>query len=134
MRYQRGPFELRGLYTRAHVGDARKLNTVLGLAANEGVAEEMEGAYIEAGYDLWQVFFPGSEKSLIPFFRLEYLNTQKDLPSGFVTDRRRPRRLFIPGIQFKPHPNVVLKLDYRNIDDWAGNQADELSVGMGLVF
>ena len=125
---------MRGLYTFADVDDAGELSTVLGLAANRGVAEEMEGAYIEAGFDIWQMLFPGSEKSLIPFFRLEYLNTQKDLPRGFVTDRRRPRRLFIPGIHFKPHPNVVLKLDYRNIDDWAGESADELSVGMGLIF
>ena len=57
-----------------------------------------------------------------------------DLPSGFTTDRRRPRRLLIPGIHFKPHPNVVLKLDWRRIDDWASETADEVSVGLGVVF
>ena len=49
-------------------------------------------------------------------------------------DRSQPRRLFVPGIQFKPIPNVVLKLDYRNIDTWGNNTADEINLGFGLVF
>ena len=77
---------------------------------------------------------PGSEKELSPFFRYEYTDTQSDIPSGFSRDRRQPRRLFIPGIQFKPIPQVVLKLDYRNIDNWDGSAEDEVSIGFGLVF
>ncbi len=94
----------------------------------------MIGGYAEVAYDLMPFFFPGSEKSLSPFFRFEYLDTQSDVPGGVARDRTRPRRLYIPGIQFKPHPNVVVKLDYRNIDPWSGNSADEVSLGMGLAF
>ena len=79
-------------------------------------------------------FAPGSEKSLTPFFRFEYVDTQHDVPTGFTRDRSQPRRLFVPGIQFKPIPNVVLKLDYRNIDTWGSNTADEINLGFGLVF
>jgi hypothetical protein len=94
----------------------------------------MIGGYVEVAYDLMPFLAPGSAKSLTPFFRFEYLDTQNRVPSGFSRDRSKPRRLFIPGIQYKPHPNVVLKLDYRNIDTWEGNTADELNLGFGLAF
>ena len=97
-------------------------------------AERMIGGYAEVAYDIMQLLSPGTEKSLTPFFRFEYLDTQNKVPSGFTRDRTEPRRLFIPGVQFKPNPNVVLKLDYRNISVFSGNAADTLNLGMGLVF
>ena len=64
----------------------------------------------------------------------ESLGFQNEVPNGFTRDRRQPRRLFIPGVQYMPHPSVVLKLDYRNIDNWEGSSNDEVSLGFGLVF
>jgi hypothetical protein len=40
----------------------------------------------------------------------------------------------VPGIQYKPISNVVLKLDYRKIDNFAKTDGDEVSFGFGLVF
>ncbi len=70
----------------------------------------------------------------MPFFRFEYLDTQNDVPTGFLRDRSKPRRIWVPGVQFYTIPNVVLKLDYRNVDTWGGSAPDTLSVGFGLVF
>ena len=106
---QRGPLHLRALYTQAHVRDAGELSRALELPSGQPV-------------------------ELSPVFRFEYLDTQAEIPGGFTRDRRQPRRIYIPGIQFKPHPNVVLKLDYRNIDTWGGDTADEISVGFGVVY
>jgi hypothetical protein len=134
--YRRGPFSLRALWTQARVGDAAELSTLLTAenASNTVIAKRMIGGYAEVGYDIMQLLRPGSEKALIPFFRFEYLDTQNDVASGFMRDRTKARRLFIPGIQYKPIPQVVLKLDYRNIDPLEGNSFDEISLGMGLVF
>lgn len=140
--YQSGPLQLRGLYTQAHISDAGALSAALsaeatavaGTPKTTVVAERMIGGYAEVAYDIMQLLSPGTEKSLTPFFRFEYLDTQNKVPSGFTRDRTEPRRLFIPGVQFKPNPNVVLKLDYRNISVFSGNAADTLNLGMGLVF
>jgi hypothetical protein len=94
----------------------------------------MFGGYVEVAYDVIPVFFPGSEQSLEPFFRFEYVDTQADVPGGFLADRTFARRIYTPGIQWKPIPNVVLKLDYRNTDAFAGDVGDEVSFGFGLVF
>jgi hypothetical protein len=131
---QRGPLHLRALYTEAHLGDAGDLSRALELASNRPVAERMFGGYGEIAYDLMQLLSPGSEKELSPFFRFEYLDTQAEIPTGFTRDRRQPRRLYIPGIQYRPHPNVVIKLDYRNIDTWGAGSADEVSVGFGVAY
>jgi len=72
--------------------------------------------------------------SLEPFFRFEYVDTQNDVPRGFTADREFMQRLYVPGVQFKPIPNVVLKLDYRKIYNFAKTGGDEVSFGFGLVF
>ncbi len=131
---RRGPLFARALWTQADVSDAGALSTALELPSNEPVASSMVGGYAELAYDLMPLLSPGSEKELVPFFRFEYTDTQRDIPSGFTRDRRQPRRVLIPGLQFKPIPQVVLKLDYRIIDNWDGSAADELGVGFGLVF
>jgi hypothetical protein len=94
----------------------------------------MLGGYGEVAYDVMPLLFPGSEMSLEPFFRWEYLDTQNNVASGFVADRQFKQRIYVPGIQFKPIPNVVLKLDYRNVDDFAGKVGDQVDLGFGLVF
>jgi hypothetical protein len=94
----------------------------------------MIGGYGEVAYDVIPLFFPGSEMSLEPFFRFEYVDTQNRVPSGFLANRSFKQRLYVPGIQFKPISNVVLKLDYRSIDDFANDSRDEVSLGFGLIF
>jgi len=135
--YRRGPLHLRGLWTEARVGDAGELSSILDDptdASVEPVARKMVGGYAEIAYDVMPWLRPGAEQELSPFFRYEYVDTQADVPGGLARDRSQPRRLLVPGIQFKPHPNVVLKLDYRNIDTWAGDGSDEISVGFGVAY
>jgi len=44
--------DLRGLYARANIGDAAALNQALGLSGTSGVAETMEGGYLQVGYNV----------------------------------------------------------------------------------
>ncbi len=133
-KYQRGPLQLRGLWTQAHLGDARELSDDLGLAVDEPVARRSIGGYAEAAYEIMPLLFPDSEWGLEPFFRFEYIDTQNSVPSGYTANRAKRARLFIPGLNLRPHPNVVLKFDYRNIDDFAGEENDEFNFGFGVVF
>ena len=41
----------------------------------------------------------------------------------------------VVGLQLKPHPQVVIKLDYRNIDSRGKVPIpDEVQIGFGYVF
>jgi hypothetical protein len=126
----------RALFANTHVSDAGRLSTLFTSAGNEQpvISSRMWGAYGEIAYDVIPLLFAGSEMSLEPFFRFEYLDTQANVPGGFAADRMWKQRIYVPGIQFKPIPNVVLKLDYRNVDDFADQAGDQFDFGFGLVF
>jgi hypothetical protein len=135
--YRRGLFQARGLITAAFVDDADDLTAALlttGDLESGAIAERMTGYYGELSYDVLAWLRPDSNKSLEPFVRVEYVNTQDDMPSGFGADRSQIETIYTAGASFSPHPNVVLKADYRNRDPRVGDSVDELNLGIGLVF
>ncbi|MDH5567723.1 MAG: inverse autotransporter beta domain-containing protein, partial [Myxococcales bacterium] len=126
---------LRGLFTRATVEQADRLNAALGTApGSAGIAEEMLGAYAEIAYDVWQWLAPDSEMTLEPFYRYEWVDTQQTAASGYVRDETQRNHSHTVGVSYKPIPNVVLKADYRNVKAQQGSPADEINLGIGLVF
>ena len=134
---------LRGLFTMTHIDDAGPLTLALRpedqggigmIGADEAIAKGLLGGYAEISYDVLQCLMPDTEKTLEPFFRFEYLNTQWDMPSGFAADDSNELQIYTVGIQFKPIPNVVLKADYRNKVADSGSSPDEINVGFGLAF
>jgi hypothetical protein len=131
--YRSGPLHLRGLFAYSRLSDAGDLNRVLGVARDEPIADTMLGGYAEVAYDVWP-WLAGGDKRLEPFLRIEYVDTQYDVPSGFSPNRENAYWLYTPGINFYPHPNVVLKLEYRNFHTRAGGRPDELAVGIGFAF
>jgi len=132
--YQYRGLHLRALFAQGHIGDADVLSAALG--ANGPISSRIVGGYAEVGYDILPVLFPGTDMSLSPFIRFERLDTQANVPSGFTADKSKDIRVINAGLSFKPIPNVVLKLDYRNLDGKgkAGQIADELNVGLGFIF
>jgi hypothetical protein len=127
----------RALWTQAHVDDAAELTGVLrasGDLASGAVAERMVGGYGEVAYDVMSWLDPDRGWKLEPFYRFEYYDTQNDMPTGFRADRRKEVAVHVGGLQFRPHPQVVIKLDYRNFDPKEGSKADEVQLGLGWVF
>jgi hypothetical protein len=94
----------------------------------------MFGAYGEIAYELWQWISPDSAMTLEPFYRYEWIDTQQTVPTGFVRDETKRNQIHTLGLSYKPIPNVVLKADYRNVSAEAGTPADEVNLGIGLVF
>jgi hypothetical protein len=132
--YRRWGLHMRGLFTWATVNQADRLNAALGNAADAAVAEEMLGAYGEIAYDIWQWISPGSEMTLEPFYRYEWVDTQQAVPDGYVRNQALRNQIHTVGMSYKPIPNVVLKADYRNVSAEEGSPADEVNLGIGLVF
>lgn len=123
---------LRGLFAQGHIGDARTLSADLG---GEGpISRWIWGAYAEAAYDVMPLFRPGTRQSLSPFVRVEWLDTQADVPSGFTPDRSKRLHVHTVGLSYKPIPSVVLKLDYRGLTPDTGPEANEINAGFGFAF
>jgi len=128
--YEKAGARFRGLVSMSHLGDTAALSAANGV----GISSEMLGGYAEVGYNVLPHFFPNTEQSLEPFYRFEYLDTQRDVPVGFTPDpANTDQHIHTVGISYKPIPQVVIKVDYRNRDA-AAALADEVNIGLGFVF
>lgn len=135
---------MRALWTEAFVDEAGRLSRVLGLDPNLGapvVAQRMRGLYVEAAYNLMPLFLESPRMSLEPFFRFERYDTQREVSDlGFSRDRSKDVNLYVAGLQFKPIPQIVFKLDFRHFEQARTSpaiprqRADEVQALVGFVF
>ena len=58
--------------------------------------------------------------ALTPFVRYERTDTQKDVPAGFARDGSNDRKAWTVGLDFKPIPQLALKVDWQ---DYSGRRA-----------
>lgn len=129
---------VRGLYAKGTVDGNNALKT-----ANK-IGKGAEGWYAEASYDILTLTGASSEKALVPFVRYEKYDTNKEVFSG-SRDETQNREVITAGINFKPHPNVVLKGDYQWRNTASGlpegkgtgkdeNKIDQINIGIGFIF
>ena len=125
-------FDVRGLWARASVDDAERLSMALKLATTAPVAERMEGAYIQAGYNVL------SQKSttvaVMPYVRFEHVDTQDRVPTGFTRDLSRVGEFTTLGLEIKPIPNIVVKTDYQWVTNAAGTGRNQFNLNLGYAF
>ena len=150
--YKAHGLSLRALWTQAFLDQAGNLSRqtdrsysedmsgarVFGLInTNEGIASRMDGFYVEAAYDILPLFMPDTRASLEPYFRFEKYDTQARVQTaavGYTRDRSKDVDLYVAGLQFKPIPQVVFKLDYRKFDTREGDRADQVQALVGYAF
>ncbi len=122
--------ELRLLGAWGQIDDAGELSTAL----NQVIGERFEGWYGEAAYNIMPHISSG-EQYLAPFFRYEAYDTHARVASGFTADESRDRQAYSYGLSYKPINNVVLKLEYRDIEtNGSTKSADEIDLGVGFAF
>ena len=126
-------FDIRGLYARTHVDDAAELNQYLKLEGTEGVAETMQGGYLQVGYDVLSRR-ADTRASLLPYYRFEKVDTQSTMPDGYEASGETNRTINTIGVELKPIPNVVLKVDYQIITNAGKTGRNQLNVNLGYAF
>lgn len=130
--YRRSGLEIRGLYARATVAEASRLNQAAGLTGTESIGSRLSGGYLQAGYDLLR--FTRSGQQLIPFVRWERLDTQDAVPAGFAADPANDGRIITLGATWKPIPAIAIKADYQINRNAADTGVDQWNVLLGYLF
>jgi len=135
--------EFRGLFAYGALSGARDLTLALFPDSTDParperrlVASGVFGGYVEAAYDFWPLL---SRKNLYlaPYIRYERYNTQYRTPeiAGRTLDGALDVSLVETGFTFKPHPQVVVKLNYRDSFNAADRATpDGLFVGAGFIY
>lgn len=126
--YRARGLDLQALYAHASVDNAAELNALLDLEGASSIGSSMNGGYIQAGYDV--LARRSNEMSLVPYVRFEKVNTQSDVPTGFLKDPALDLTIWTFGAQFKPIPNIVIKADYQSFDP----TADQFNINLGYSF
>ncbi len=136
--YKAHGLSLRGLWTEAFLDEAGRLSRIIDTTpsmTDDSIAQHMRGWYVEAAYDILPLVAEGTRMSLEPYFRFESYDTQRDVSDLLYTrDKTKDIDLYVAGLQFKPIPEVVFKVDFRHFDPADGDRADEVQALVGYVF
>jgi len=130
---QRG-WELRGLLAQSTIGDVDSLNRILNFTGNKSIGSKQSGFYLTAAYDILPLFVKGKSSALLPFVQYEKLNTQAEVPSGFIANGANERTNLTYGLTFKPHPNVAFKADYITRRNKAVTAVDQFNFAVNYLF
>jgi len=126
-------FQVRALGARAELDDVARLNDALGFSGSSSVGEELEGYYLELGYDLYSRRAAG-EQALIPYLRYETFDTQSQVPTGFARNPARDVESWTYGIAYRPIDRLIFKFDYLDYENGADTGIDQFNVALGYVF
>lgn len=124
--------KLRGLAARADIGDAARLNRALGLTGAQSVGSRLQGFYLQAGYDV--LAGRGDGRSLTPYVRWESLDTQDRVPGGYLRNPANDRQILTLGLAYQPIEQLIVKVDYQNVDNDADSGVDQINVALGYIF
>lgn len=140
--YQLGDWWIKGLYSfgNAKGNDAFKYET-----ASTNRAKSVYGWYVETAYNIMPLMRPDSVMSLSPYARYERYNLHEKVFTGKIPDKTKDRDVVTLGLEFKPHPQVVLKVDYQARDTRSSlpkgkgagkdeNKIDQINLGIGFIF
>ncbi|MBI4444291.1 MAG: hypothetical protein HY645_00160 [Acidobacteria bacterium] len=125
-------FDLRGLFARAVLDDVSGLNSARQLTGKASIGETLEGGYLQIGYNALTRF--SETVRLTPYYRFEKLNTQDEVPSGFLPDPARNRTFHTFGLEFRPIRPVVIKGDYQWLKNRADSGLNQLNILLGYAF
>ena len=126
--------DVRALFARANLGDALQLNEALGTSGSSGIASRMQGAYVQFGYNVLSQVAVAREVALTPYIRFEQVDTQDQMPVGFPRSLTTDNSYATVGVELKPNPGVVLKVDHMWVTNDAGKGVNQFNINLGYAF
>jgi hypothetical protein len=136
VQFQYRGFEGRALVVYTSLDDAARVNALNDLTGDDSVGDEQWGYYLVGGYNLLSLanFTNQYAQYLAPFLRWEQYDTQSSVPLGFERNPLNDRSDLTIGLNYKPIPNVVVKVEYQWLDNQANDSLNQFNFGLGYVF
>ena len=131
-RYRVDRLDLQALYASGTLGDADRLNAAVGTTAATpfAVPKSMRGAYAQAAYHAYK----DGKVDVAPFVRIERfeIKQQEDPANGLFQDPNNFERVTTVGVNFKLHPQIVVKADAQRYH--TDKSKDRFNLGVGYMF
>ncbi len=134
-KYSIANLDLRGELAQVRIGDAARLNTVLGkTSGKDAIASDLFGWYVEGAYHFLPLIQVETSQDVALFLRYEDYDTQKEMPSGFTANPAYDRKAWTVGLTYRPIDNLAIKMDYQDLSNKAGTAGDLINLGIGWQF
>ncbi len=127
-------FDLRGLFAQAQIEDTPQLNHVLELTGSSGVGKKLQGGYVQIGYDLLSQASGTGDVALTPYIRYEKVDTHAAVATGFTRSASKDNTYTTFGLDLKPTPGVVVKVDHMWVNNPADSGVNQFNVNVGYAF
>ena len=127
-------FDVRGLFAQANLADTGRLNQFLDLTGSNGVGETMRGGYVQIGYDLLSQVPEAAGVGLTPYVRWEKVDTQAAVAAGFTRSPSKNNTYATFGVELKPIPGIVVKVDHMWVSNAADSGVNQFNVNVGYAF
>jgi hypothetical protein len=138
---RRGGLTARALVAASRIDNAEALSRVLYAGAGGSLTQQVPAAqlgwYAEAGFDVAPLLWNHASFTLKPWIRYERVNLQREVATGtgLAADPSLDGTLVTVGLESKPHPNVVLKLDaVFPSNEGSAPVSNEIRVGAGFIY
>jgi hypothetical protein len=92
----------------------------------------MRGGYVEGAYDVLRPL--GVSHQLLPFARLEFYDTQAEVPKGYTANPTFSVREYTFGASYRPIRQVVVKGDYQLRNRKLGLDERQINLGVGFMY
>jgi hypothetical protein len=113
-RYRGFGLDLRAEYAFLAIVDSWKVNDYLGLTGAADVPARGRGYYLQAGYDLLHLLWPGAGQELIAFAGYENVNPRSSMsPYNYNPPAITPANQPLPNAPSEPMPYARAGLAYR---------------------
>jgi len=116
--YRNKGISLKAIATQARIPDAAGINT----AYSNNTPQVMQGAYVEAGYDVLYPKFQGAKQFTL-FSRYEYIDMNAKLSENAIQNPYFTQHHAFLGFTFLPVRGVGIKADYHFTANGAFNQS-----------
>jgi len=130
-KYFRGNWDLQAVYARGTQGDAAQVSNALIAASGNPTLiapQVLFGGYLQGAYHVWK----RGDMDLAPFVRYERFNTQREVGAGYTPNPLNDERVITAGLNFKLHPQVVLKADFQRFR--TNSSQNRFDLGLGYMF
>jgi hypothetical protein len=141
LEFRKGRFKTRALAAAGRISNAGALSEALYADTTGNVTrqipERQVGWYVEAGYDVAPLLWNESRFTLTPWIRYEQYNLQQSVSgaTGLPANPTLEGTLLTVGLESKPHPNVVIKLDLvRPTNESDKPVSNEIRLGAGFIY
>ena len=127
-------FDIRGLYAIASIDDAMNFNQKHSLSGSQGLADKMEGGYVILGYNVLSQTSDLGGPALMPYIKFERVDTQAKMSAGYSRSLSTLNNFRTIGVELKPIPNVVIKMDRMWVTNQAKSGLDQFNLNLGYGF